>query len=212
MISVDKLASAIYGLWLLYKFDVRAWNHFDKSTRGFWSAYVVAAVLAPIQLTHAVLQYDPETTKLALIPFVIVQALSYVITWTLFPFVMLYISNMLGRGTRYLWHLVPYIWLQFPLALLLYTVQLFADIGILPSDILVLLTPMVLIASVVYGTFVAGIGLQVATSTALGLVVLDFVLGLLVGGLIDQVYIAPKKDDAVIERVVIETKKPSTSD
>ncbi len=187
MTSVREMASSLYGTWLLYKFDTTAWDYFDKTARGFWSSYVIAVLLAPIEIAHLVLQYDPENSKLALAPYVIVQALSYVVTWTLFPFAMLYIGPMLGRAQRYLWHMVPYIWMQLPLAVPLYSAQILVDLQILPVEVLALLSPLVLIASVVYGTFVAGIGLQVATITALGLVILDFVLGLLVGGLIDKI-------------------------
>ena len=93
----------------------------------------------------------------------------------------------MGRAPRYLWYIVPYIWMQLPLAVPLFSVQLLTDLGVLPPLILGVLGPAVLLAFAVYGTFVAGIGLQIATRTALSLVVLDYVLGLLANRVISLI-------------------------
>ncbi len=187
MISTRQLAGALYGVWLLYRFDHRAWDFFDKSAQGFWGAFVVAAGLAPLQIGRSILRYDADKQSLDFVPYLVVEILSYILTWTLFPFIMLYISRLLGRAPRYLWYIVPYIWMQLPLAVPLFSVQLLTDLGVLPPLILGVLGPAVLLAFAVYGTFVAGIGLQIATGTALSLVVLDYVLGLLANRVISLI-------------------------
>jgi len=187
MISARQLAGALYGVWLLYRFDVRAWELFDKSAKGFWGAYIVAVFLAPLQIAHAILQYDADKQTLTFIPYVIVQLLSYVVTWTLFPFVMLYIAHLLNRAPRYFAYMVPYIWMQMPIGLALFSVQVLTDVHVLPATALEVVSPAVLIAFAVYGTFVAGLGLQIATGTAFGLVVLDYVLGLIADNLITRI-------------------------
>lgn len=179
VISVRQLAGALTGVGLLYRFDRRAWDFFDQSAKGFWGAFVVAGALAPLQIGRAVIQYDADKPGLNLIPYLVVEVLSYILTWTLFPFAMLYVSALLGRAPRYLAYMVPYIWMQLPLALPLFSVQLLTDLQLLPPVVLEVLGPAVLVAFAVYGTFVAGIGLQVVTGTAMSLVVLDYVLGLL---------------------------------
>jgi hypothetical protein len=187
VISIQQLASALYGVGRLYQFDIRAWDYFDKTNRGFWSSFYVALVLAPIQIGHRLLQYDAAKVDLDFIPYAVVQVLSYVLTWTLFPFTMLYITRLLDRTPRYLWHMIPYNWMQLPLALPLFSMQLMAALGVVPVDVLGILSPIVLVAFAVYGTFVAAIGLQVATGTALSLVVLDYVIGLIAQQLISRI-------------------------
>jgi hypothetical protein len=187
MISARQLAGALYGLWLLYRFDVRAWDFFEKTPRGFWTSYVVAFALAPLQLAHMALLYETRKPDLDFAPYMIVQTLAYIVTWTLFPFVMLYVSRLLEREPRYLWHMVPYNWMQLPLALTLSSVLILTDLGVLPAAVIAFVGPVILVAIAVYGTFVAAIGLQVVTGTALSLVVLDYLLSLIVGELIRRI-------------------------
>ncbi len=187
MISARQLAGALYGVGLLYRFDDRAWEFFEKSPKGFWSAYILALLLAPLQVGHTLLQYDATKQNLTFIPYVIVQTLSYIMTWTLFPFAMTYIAHLLNRTPRYLSYMVPYLWMQLPMGLVLYSIQVLTDVHVLPLIVLEVASPAVLIAFTVYGTFVAGLGLQIATGTAFGLVVLDYVLGLIVDNLITRI-------------------------
>jgi hypothetical protein len=186
MISVRQLAAALYGLWLLIRFELRAWDFFDKSPRGFWTSFIVAVVLAPLQLMHFALSYDMDKASLDFVPYMVVQALTYVLGWVLFPFVMLYIARLLNRGPRYLWHMVPYNWMQL-LWLPQWTAILFVDLQMLPDAVLNLIGSVSLVAFVVYGTFIAGIGLQVATGTALSLVVLDYVVSQIMLQLISRI-------------------------
>lgn len=187
MISARDFARGLYGVGLLYKFDARAWDFFEKSPQGFWGAYIVAVILSPLQLAHALLTFDPAKETMGRAVFTVVELLSYVILWTLFPFVMMYISGLLGRSKRYFWYMVPYIWMQLPIGLVLYSVQLLGDFAILPLGVVGIVNPLVLVTFAVYGTYVAGLGMQITTGTAVGLVVLDYVLGLIAQQLIAQI-------------------------
>jgi hypothetical protein len=179
MISARELARALHGITLLYKLDQRAWDFFDLTPRGFWGAYIVAFVLAPLQIGHRLLSFDAANETLPFAPYAVVEVLGYVITWTLFPFVMLFIAQLLNRMPRYFAHMVPYLWVQLPMGLVLFGTQLLVTLGVLPAGVMDPLNLVIIAVYAIYGTFVAGIGLQVATGTALGLVVLDYVLGLI---------------------------------
>lgn len=187
MIGRQELARALAGVGLLYKFNGRAWDFFEKTPQGFWNAFIVAVILAPFELGHELLIFDPGKRTLDFTPYVVVQVLSYIVTWTLFPFVMMYLVQLLGRGRRYFWYLVPYIWMQLPLGLALFGFQILNDLGVMPDAVIDVVSPLALVVFAVYGTYVAGIGLQVTTGTAVGLVVLDYVLGLLATQIIAQI-------------------------
>jgi hypothetical protein len=179
--------SALNGVGLLYKFDPRAWDFFDKTPNGFWSAYIVAVAVAPLHFAHRILDFDADDPSLTFAPYLIVQGLAYVFNWALFPFVMIYISRLLGRTNRFLSHMVPWVWMQLPLYVVLLASQILGDMGLLPQAVLEIVDPMVLIAYAVYGTYVAALGLQVQTATAFGVVVLDFVLSGLAGEIIARI-------------------------
>ncbi len=132
--SPRELANALYGLGLLLRFDGRAWEYFDKSPRGFWLSYTAAFVVAPFHFAHLALTYAREPTTLGPIAFAIVQLLSYVLSWTVFPFAMMYVARFLGRAPLYFWHIVPYNWFQLPVGVAVGVLSLGSDFGLLPLD------------------------------------------------------------------------------
>jgi len=186
--AAHTINSALYGVRQLLKFKLEAWAYFDKSLQGFWASYLPAVILAPFLFAHQLYQFTTGTPKLRLFAFIIVRVLEYIISWTLFPFVMLYVVQLLQRTHRYFWHLVPYNWLQLPLSLVLYSTYLLADAGLLPVAIAGYAQLAAFVLTAIYGTFLAGVGLQVTTGTALSLVVLDLVLGMISSELISRAF------------------------
>lgn len=185
--SPRELASALYALGLLLRFDGRAWEYFDKSAHGFWSAFIVAAVVAPFHFGHLALSYAKEPTTLGPIAFAVVQVLAYVLTWTLFPFAMMYIARFLGRGGRYFWHMVPYIWFQLPIAVPLFSFALLSDVGVISMDFYRFLNLAAMVVVAIYTTFIGAVGLRIPIGTAMSLVVLDYALTFLAGALIARI-------------------------
>ena len=178
MISVPRLANALYGTWLTLKFDMRGWDYFETSLRGFWASYTAALVLAPLHFVHVVADFSAERTTLTFAPYLVVEILSYILSWTIFPFAMLYASEFLGQAPRYFKHIVPYNWIRLPIEGPLYIVLLLSDFGFVAIEGVAFVNLIGLAALIIYGTFVAGVGLKIATGTAVSLVVLDFVLSL----------------------------------
>ncbi len=178
MISVPQFANGLYGIWLVLKFDVRGWNHFETTLSGFWASFTVALLLAPLHFVHTIADFDTERTSLTMAPYMIVKVLAYVLSWTIFPFAMLYASELLGQAPRYFKHMVPYNWLRLPIEGPLYIALLLSDFGFLTLEGVAFLNLLGLTALIIYGTFIAGVGLKINTGTAVGLVVLDFVLSL----------------------------------
>ena len=74
--------------------------------------------------------------------------------------------------------MVPYNWIRLPIEGPLYLILLLFDFGAISIEGVAFLNLIGLGALIIYGTFVAGFGLTVTTGTAMGLVALDFVLGL----------------------------------
>lgn len=187
MISARQLAGALHGLRLLLRFDGRAWEYFEKSPAGFWASFSVAAAVAPFYLLHAYFAYRNATPSLGFTAYAVVEALSYVISWTLFPFAMLYASRLLKREQFYFWHLVPYNWFQLPVGVILYAAALLADLQILPGSFYTFASATALLAVAIYTTFIAAVGLRVPVGTAMSLMVMDLTLTFLADALISRI-------------------------
>ena len=76
MISIPQLAAALRGIRLMAAFSPSAWNCFDKTPAGFWGSFVVAFALLPLNLIHVLLQFQNQPPKLAVIPYLVVEALA----------------------------------------------------------------------------------------------------------------------------------------
>jgi hypothetical protein len=83
--------------------------------------------------------------------------------------------------------MVTYNWLQLPLSAFVFVVQLASDVHLLPPGAGDSISLLGLLAYFVYGSFIAGFGLQVGMGTALSIVVLDFVLGAITEQLISRI-------------------------
>ena len=153
----------------------------------------------PLDLGHVTLQYisipaGMPAPSMGLAPYLVVEFLSYVLSWTLFPFVMMYLVRLLQR----------------PRALFLVhgALQLAAAAAVGPdlqreparrfpraagcASRGNTSTVRRSAAFFIYGTFIAGVGLQVGIGTGLSLVVLDFILGEITGQLIMENLGPPK--------------------
>ncbi|MEQ9449190.1 MAG: hypothetical protein RLN70_09845, partial [Rhodospirillaceae bacterium] len=182
-----QLAGGLYGAWYILRFDPRAWSALDVTLAGFWASFVVAAMLAPFHALHVFVDYGGRDENMALLPYLIVETLAYIISWTLFPFAMLYASDFLDRRSQYFSHIVAYNWMRLFIEGPLYIVLLLSDFGAITREGAAFLNLIGLAALMVYGTFVAGVGLKVPTGTAVGLVVLDLVLSLTTALLIERI-------------------------
>jgi hypothetical protein len=140
-----------------------------------------------VHLVHETLTYDPARAKLAFVPYLVVQILSDVLAWTAFPFAMIYIARALGREERYFWYMVPYNWFQLPLGLLMFPIFILADLGIVPNSIATFSNLLSLMLFFTFTSFIARVGLQISVMTSIGLVLLDFMLGLFVNQLVAQI-------------------------
>jgi len=185
--SPRELAGALYGLGLLLRFDGRAWEFFDKSLRGFWLSFLAAAIVAPLHFAHLAMAYGRTPAALGPMSTAIVQGLTYILTWTLFPFAMMYVSQILGRGGRYFWHMVPYNWFQLPVALSLAALGLLNDFGLITLDAYRFASLIAMVIVAVYTTFIGAVGLRIPIGTAMSLVVLDFALTFLAGALVARI-------------------------
>ena len=187
MITLEQLAAALYGVWLLLKLDPSALEYFEKTPGGFARSFLPAIVLAPLYIVHSILVYEPGHTKLALGPYLVVQILSQVIDAVAFPFVMLYVTQLLHRAPRFLTYIIPYNWFQLAVGAVMVAILLLSDTGAISSLLAEYIYLFILIVYFTFGAFIARIGLSIGLMTSIGIVILDYLLSLLTGQLIARI-------------------------
>lgn len=188
MIDAARFAQVLIGLRLILRLEPEGVSYFEKNYQGFIRSFFPALALAPLQIMHVGLVYARTETPPGLSVYIITESLAYVVSWTLFPFAMIYITRWLGCSEKYFAHIVPYNWFQLLAGLIILPLTLLVDVQVLGVEGAAVLNFFILGAFLVYGTFMARTGLEVVTSTAIGIVILDVLLNLISNELIGKIY------------------------
>jgi hypothetical protein len=187
MIDATRFAQALKGLRLLLVIEPGGLSYFEKSYEGFLRSFFPALIVLPLQIIHLSALYLAKDPAPSLTATIIVESLAYVISWTLFPFVMLYVSRSLGKASNYFTYIVPYNWLQLLMWLIALPLTLLVDAQILDGEGAAFFNFVILGLFLFYGTFLARTALDIATSTAFGIVLMDILLSIVSDELIDQI-------------------------
>ncbi|HSV29862.1 MAG TPA: hypothetical protein VLL76_09885 [Candidatus Omnitrophota bacterium] len=177
MSMVAEAASGIYGAWRLARRDPDGLKWFNATPQGFWRSFLAAVLVLPavlgLEVLDGSLAADNFTgRKLA------VELIAYVIQWTAFPLVMGYVADGLDRGRNYIRFVVAYNWSQ--------VIQMAAFLPVsvavmlVPNPAIALLSLIVMVMLLAYQAFVAHKALDVPVMPAIGVVILDMLLGGLV--------------------------------
>lgn len=185
MISARHLASSLYGLWLLLRWDASGFGYFERNFGGFWRSYFVAFTLAPLYLAHSVAAFDATTAKESMAHHFASEAVAYVLSWTVFPFAMMHVTRLLQRELRFFDYFVAYNWFQLAIGLVLLPILLLADVGLMTPESAVFLNFIILGVFFAYGVFIARHGLDVTLATGVGIVLFDTVLSMIVRQIVD---------------------------
>jgi len=172
--TANEVTAALQGAIRLARLDAAGLNFFDRTIGGFWRSFFAAVLIAPVRIfllmTTRELPDDVGSLRA-----VAVETISYVIGWLIFPFVMLFVVDMLNRRARYFDYLVPYNWSNIPQAML---VLLATGVASLVPSLGGLLLVVVVISTLIYEWFIAKTGLMISSTAATALALFDFALGL----------------------------------
>ena len=195
MISIGEIRAALDGSWLLLRSRPEGMAFFDQSIQGFWRSFLVVFLLLPAFLVSGMAEkkfflsenlYHPDSFPEN--AYWTAQFIGLGIDWLALPLILAALAVPIGISSRY----VPFIVVRNWTSLLasvpyLITYMLFL-LGIISPGIAVLLSISCLIVVIWYRYLVARIALQVPISLAIGVVVLDILLTLVISQLVDMMW------------------------
>jgi hypothetical protein len=175
------------------RFDRQAIAAFDQSFEGFYRSFFGLLLCAPLYILIVAAERRmaldpevamPELARTALPPIsatlVTIETLTYLASWLTFPLLMIVVVRLIGATARYVPFIVAYNWTScIVLAATVVPYALYFT-GILSlAGILALYYPIA-IYTLVYRWGIARDGLQISGLTAMGIVILDFLLSIFV--------------------------------
>jgi len=180
---------AVGGALRLAVGDRRGLGSFDASIAGFWRSFRAAVICYPFYLfllafrvSHAQWQHSGIATIL------VVETIAYVISWVIFPLVILPLCGVLRRDDRFLTFMVAYNWSQVPQTALFTVIGIDGLTGLLPPGSLPAAELTAAVATMIYEWYIARVALSVGAAAAMLVVVIDLVLGTALARLAEALY------------------------
>ena len=177
-----EFVAAMMGALRLARFDRGGMAFFDSSDAGFWRSFTAAWIAAPAYTVMVLARLRPW--EVDAVRLVLVEGIGYVISWFLWPLVMISVARLLDCSERYRGYIVAYNWATLVQYIVVAPVTLLAFGGEL-GGFGPLLSFIVFAYTLAYSGFIAGVALGVPLGMAVGIVVLDVIVTLFVEGITD---------------------------
>jgi hypothetical protein len=191
MIATDELIGNLRAALRLLLGDRAAQAAFDVSLDGFWHSFRVMALLAPTALAsiladHALAHAAAEGAPIG--PRLVAGALAYGLGWIAFPLLLALLARPFDLGPVYVPWMVARNWTSIPAALPAFVVTLAWLLGVLPTGLLGVASLAALGFSLYCAFVVARLVAGLGVAPAVGFVLLDFLLSMLVEGGLDRLF------------------------
>ncbi len=179
MITAREVAYATYGAWRLARFDPQAMRFFDNTPEAFWRSFYAAPIVAPAFAVLVTLRLNELGFDSSMAHILLVQTISYVVDWFAFPFVMLYLAELLDRQENYLRFIAARNWATVLQIALFLVIAAIGYGGLVGPGVAIALSIAATIAILVYQWFIARVGLDIRAPAAAAIVFLDLIIGIL---------------------------------
>lgn len=187
MTMLAEVTTALYGACRLARFDANGLAHFDATVDGFWRSFVAAVLVAPMYAWLLAQRFQPDEIGDPL-RFRLVEALAYVISWVVYPLLMVTVTRLLDREGRFLVYAVAYNWSLVIQHALFTPVVAISAFGLLPPGVAALMSVAVFGYILAYIWFIAVSALRIAAMTAAGIVIIDLLLSVIVSEVARRFY------------------------
>lgn len=192
MITAPEISRSLFGAWLLARFDRNGAYLFENTPealwRSFWAAFIAFpafAVLLLLRSAHVEISVGPFWA-------LVIQGTGYVIGWVAFPYLMFYVAGLTGRDKFYCRYIAAYNWAVLLQITLMLGVTALTASGFVPQGLGVLLMAATVIAIFIYQGYIAHAVLEVPVTGAVGIVVLDLIVSLILQSWTDRLLAGQK--------------------
>jgi len=180
---------AVGGALRLAVGDRRGLGFFDVSIDGFWRSFHAAVLCYPLYLLLLAFRVSSAHWTQSGVPTIlVVESISFVISWTAFPLLILPLTRLFGRESRFLPFMVAYNWAQLPETVLFALVGLDGASGLMTPAAAAFAQLASAVAVLVYEWYIARVALLVTGAQATVVVILDVLLSTVLGRLSEALY------------------------
>ncbi|MFQ5774030.1 MAG: hypothetical protein ACE5GS_05905 [Kiloniellaceae bacterium] len=184
MPSWRDIVYGLYGAWRLAHLDRGGMTYFDQTVEGFWKSFFAAAIVAPGYIILVVFDATNRQVGAGLMSLLLVHLFAYSLSWTAYPVVVHQICTVIGRQPAFIGYIVAFNWAKvIQMGAYLPVVAITAT-GVLPGGAATLLNGLVYMLLLGYQWFVTRTALDLGSFAAVGFVVLDLVIGIIINAFV----------------------------
>lgn len=114
MLSAAEIARGVQGAVAFLWRDPRATTYFDNTTEACLRSFRVMVLVAPLQIILLLIRYSGVTTAADEMEIFVVETISYVVEWLLFPVIFHEIARRQGWLDRYARYIGALNWINLP--------------------------------------------------------------------------------------------------
>ncbi len=192
---MGEIRAALDGSWLLLRSRPEGMAFFDQSIQGFWRSFQVIILLVPAFLVSGMAEKKFYFSENLYHPDIFpdnaywsAQFLGLGVDWVALPVLLALLAAPTGITQRYVPYIVVRNWTSLLASVPQMVTYLLFLLGIISPGIAVLLSFSCLLAVIWYRYMVARIALQATVSLAVGVVVLDVLLSLVISQVVNLMW------------------------
>jgi hypothetical protein len=176
MISTREISIALYGTWRFATLERSAIQYFDNTPEAFWRSFNAAAIALPAYALLVMLSFAQHPVEAGAVRILLVEAISYVISWVLFPLVMVAFTDTTKTAANYFRFIAAWNWSIVLQVFLFLAVSAFAASGTVPDNLGGFISLVATLAILFYQGFIAKTTLDLPVPAAVLVVVIDLAI------------------------------------
>jgi hypothetical protein len=189
----DEIVQSLTGAWRLFLDRPNAMRLFNVSVDGFWRSFAAIIFIVPAYALFAITErieilgepvVDPIFSDG---PFIANKVLTLLLDWVTLPILLAAFASLLGVARSYTAYVVARNWCAVLATAPFGVVALLNLIGLLGNGPANLLSLVILVVVIRYNYMIARRALGAEMGLAIGVVIADFAISLLIIGAVDGV-------------------------
>ncbi len=176
--SVRETVASLFGVYLLAKLEPSGMAYLDRSATGAQRSFLAVAAALPVFLlmeVHAMPALVSGTRG------VVMFVLGYVVSWAMFGLAMQLVAREAGREEAFAGYFCAYNWSLLLVAIAYLPLGIVAATGLMPEILQSAAISTLLFSAMAYWGYLARAGLGLPISAAIGVVLLEAFISLIVG-------------------------------
>ncbi|MBX3517108.1 MAG: hypothetical protein KF815_09215 [Rhodospirillales bacterium] len=186
--SLREIVLSVYAAARLARFDAQPLAYFDASPAGVFRSFFAAVVVAPFYALTLATRFTATADPVDPVRFALAEGIAYVLSWVAFPLMMVDIAQAVDRPGRLYLYICAYNWSLVVQNAIILPVAVLVTTGIIPPDIGQPLWLTAIAAITVYIWFIARSALEISSLMAVGVVVLDIIVSLIISAIAGRLY------------------------